>query len=170
MVAAHVAWIALGSNLDQPADHVRRAFRDVAALPGVRLLAASRLYRTTPVGGPAGQPDFCNACAALACDLKPLALLDALQGVEARHKRVRDVRWGPRTLDLDMIAYDQLDMRHARLELPHPRATQRAFVLVPLHDIAPALRLGQARVHDHVQHVDCSGVAPWPQARDALGG
>lgn len=160
----HVAWIGLGSNLDQPAKHVRQALRDLAAAPGLKLLDHSRLYQTTPVGGPPGQPDYCNACAAVTCVQTPLALLDVLQAVEAAHGRVRDIRWGPRTLDLDMLAYDALHMQHARLQLPHPRAAQRAFVLVPLATIAPALVLGSARVSEHLQRVDCTTVAPWPTA------
>lgn len=157
----HVAWLALGSNLDTPARHVRQALTDVAALPDVTVLAASRLYRTTPVGGPSGQPEFCNACVAIVCEHSPLALLAALHTIEAAHQRVRDVRWGPRTLDLDIIAYDQLCMDHARLQLPHPRAAERAFVLVPLADIAPALMIGPRRVAEHVRSVDCGGVAAW---------
>src|SRR5699024_10171870 len=108
------------------------------------------------------QPPYCNACVALACTLTPLALLDALQRLEAVHGRVRDVRWGPRTLDLDMLAYDDLHMNHNRLRLPHPRAAQRAFVLVPLATIAPALMLDARRVIDHMRSLGNDGVAPWP--------
>src|SRR5699024_10694895 len=91
MQARQVAWIGLGSNLDQPACHVRAALDALTVLPGCRLLAASALYRTTPVGGPPGQPDYCNACAALACTAcTPLALLDRLQAIEHAHGRVRD--------------------------------------------------------------------------------
>lgn len=159
-----VAWVGLGSNLGQPASHVRQALDDLAAVPGLLPLAVSRLYRTTPVGGPADQPDYCNACAAVTCDLSPLALLDALQGIEAAHGRVRDVCWGPRTLDLDMLAYDDVRMQHARLQLPHPRAAQRAFVLVPLADIAPALLIDNRRVIDHLRSVGRDGVCAWPVA------
>lgn len=161
MTATHVAWLGLGSNLDDPQRHIRRALDDLAAMPGAQLLAASRLYRTAPVGGPAAQPAFCNACAALACTLTPLALLEAVQSIESAHGRVRDVRWGPRTLDLDMLAYDNQSMQHERLYLPHPRAADRAFVLVPLADIAPALMLHGRRVVDHLAGLDTSGVALW---------
>src|SRR5699024_7536878 len=122
----------------------------------------SRLYQTTPIGGLAGQPDYCNACAAVTCIQPPLVLLDALQAIEADHGRMRDVRWGARTLDLDMLAYDDLRMQHARLQLPHPRATRRAFVLVPLAALAPTLVLDNARVIDHLCRVDRSGVRVWP--------
>lgn len=159
--SAHVAWVGLGSNLDEPARHVCQAFDDLAAMAGAALLAVSGLYRSVPVGGPAGQPDFCNACAAIACHILPLALLDALQRIETAHGRVRDVRWGPRTLDLDMLAYDEWCMDNRRLQLPHPRVTQRAFVLVPLADVAPALVIGGSRVIDHLRAADCSGVTRW---------
>lgn len=165
--AHHVAWIGLGSNLDNPAHHLRDALADIRAVPGVALLAGSRLYRTRPVGGPTGQPDFCNACAALACDMPPLALLDALQAIENAHGRVRDIRWGPRTLDLDILAYDDRTMTHPRLRLPHPRATSRAFVLVPLVDIAPTLELDGARVIDWLAGIERADVTDWDTA---LGG
>lgn len=159
--ARHVAWLGLGSNLDDPARHVRQAFQDLALAPDVGMLAASSLYRTAPVGGPAAQPDFCNACAAVVCGKPPLALLDALHAIEASHDRVRDVRWGPRTLDLDLLAFDDWRMDHPRLQLPHPRISQRAFVLVPLAEIAPALVIGGSRVIDHLRAVDCSDVSVW---------
>lgn len=159
--ARHVAWIGLGSNLAGPARQLRRALADLATTPGLRLLAASALYRTTPVGGPAGQPDYCNACAAVACDLTPLDLLACLQRIEADRGRARAIRWGPRTLDLDMLAYDDVRMAHERLRLPHPRAAERAFVLVPLADIAPALVLAGRRVIDHLRAVDGTGVRRW---------
>ncbi len=163
-VARHVAWLGLGSNLDDPARHVRDALAALKANAGVEVLAVSRLYRTTPVGGPAGQPLFCNACAALACHLAPLALLDTLLAIEIAHGRRRDVRWGARTLDLDMLAYDDLELAHARLTLPHPHAAERAFVLAPLADIAPALTLSGGRVIDWLAGADRSGIADW-QAR-----
>lgn len=159
--SAHVAWVGLGSNLDEPARHVRQAFDDLGAMAGAALLGVSRLYRTAAVGGPAGQPDFCNACAVLACHMLPLALLDGLQDIETAHGRVRDVRWGPRTLDLDLLAYDELRMHHRRLQLPHPRVTQRAFVLVPLADVAPALVIDGCRIIDHLRAADCAGVTRW---------
>lgn len=161
MTNAHVAWIGLGSNLDNPKLHVRQALNDLAALPEVRLLAVSPLYRTLPVGGPSRQPQFCNAAVAMQCLAQPLALLDMLQGIETAHGRVRDVRWGPRTLDLDMLAYDALHMTHARLQLPHPRATERGFVLVPLADIAPTLDISGRRVIDYLRAVGSDGVVPW---------
>lgn len=163
MITTHVAWLGLGSNLDDPRRQVLTAIEDLAALPHARVLAVSPLYRTVPVGGPANQPQYCNACVALACAQSPLVLLDALQRMELAHGRVRDVRWGPRTLDIDMLAYDDVRMTHARLRLPHPRAAQRAFVLAPLADIAPALVLDGGRVLDHLHALDDDSIALWPQ-------
>ncbi len=100
----------------------------------------SGLYRTAPVGGPPGQPDYLNAALALHTDLAPQALLAALLDIEARAGRVRAERWGPRVLDLDLIAHGDLVLDAPGLTLPHPRAFERAFVLAPLADIAPDWR------------------------------
>jgi 2-amino-4-hydroxy-6-hydroxymethyldihydropteridine diphosphokinase len=135
------AYIGIGSNLDDPPSQVRRAFQALAALPASRCVARSPLYRTTPVGGPSGQPDYLNAVAALDTTLDPEALLTALRGIESAQGRMRTVRWGPRTLDLDLLLYDALIRNDPRLTLPHPRLHERAFVLYPLYDIAPALLL-----------------------------
>ncbi|MFG6158433.1 2-amino-4-hydroxy-6-hydroxymethyldihydropteridine diphosphokinase [Halomonas sp. 1390] len=136
----HHAWIGLGSNLDGPHEHVARALEELNRLPLTRRIAASRLYASRPVG-PADQPDYVNAVAHLATRLSPLALLDQLQALEQRHGRVRGRRWGPRTLDLDLLLYDDRRLALPRLTLPHPEMTRRAFVLVPLAELAPGLAL-----------------------------
>lgn len=138
------AWIGLGSNLDEPAKQIRRAADALAALPDSQLLALSPLYQSRPVG-PQDQPDFVNAVAALRTTLQPLALLDALQAIEQAHGRVRLRHWGERTLDLDLLLYDTLTLDSPRLTLPHPRLTERDFVLRPLLDLAPALDLPDGR-------------------------
>lgn len=161
-VDRHVAWIGLGSNLDDPAGQVERAIDDLRAASDIEVLAVSALYRTAPVGGPPDQPMFCNAAAALVTRLAPYALLAVLQAIEAARGRVRDVRWGPRTLDLDILAYDDHRFDTPELTLPHPRAHERGFVLVPLADIAPALTLGPAgRVIDCLGRVPHADVAYW---------
>lgn len=137
------AWLGLGSNLDDPAGQLRSALRALRAHLSIQVLAVSAFYRTIPVGGPAGQPMFCNAAVKLATCLSPPALLDVLQSIEQAHGRVRDVRWGPRTLDLDILAYADVKQQTETLTLPHPRAHERGFVLVPLADIAPDLYLGE---------------------------
>lgn len=166
MHAVAVAWLGLGSNLESPAEQIERALAALHAHAGLRVLARSPLYRTTPVGGPPGQPDYCNACAALAVSCSPMQLLCATQDIEHSHGRVRDVRWGPRTLDVDMLAYsDGGGMRVSTdpvLSLPHPRAHERAFVLVPLCDIAPTLELQHnTRVIDLLAGIDRAGVRRW---------
>jgi 2-amino-4-hydroxy-6-hydroxymethyldihydropteridine diphosphokinase len=132
-----IAYVGLGSNLGEPCDQVLAALEELANLPGCTLLARSSLYATTPVG-PIPQPDYVNAAAALSTRLSPLGLLAALQGVEQSHGRERDgPRWGPRTLDLDLLIYGRQQLRQPGLELPHPEIHRRAFVLVPLAQIAP---------------------------------
>lgn len=134
------AYIGLGSNLDQPVEQVRRALDELNHLPLTRLVSASPLYCSSPIG-PQDQDDFINAAAAVDTQLSPLALLDQLQALEQRHRRQRERRWGPRTLDLDLLLFDQLDFDHPRLRLPHPEISARRFVLCPLQDIAPQLTL-----------------------------
>ena len=140
MSAEVIAAVGLGSNLDGPAAQVASGLRALTELPETRLLRQSALYATPPMG-PADQPDYINAVALIATHLPPLVLLDALQAIEHAHHRVRERHWGPRTLDLDILCYDGLVLAHPRLVLPHPGIAERAFVVIPLLDIAPELRL-----------------------------
>jgi len=135
------AAIALGSNLQDPEAQVRRAFDEIAGLPDTELLARSSLYRTQPVGF-ADQPMFVNACALVETSLAPRALLDRLLEIEQRHGRVREMRNGPRTLDLDIVVYGERAVEEPGLTVPHPRAHERAFVLQPLAEIWPEAKLG----------------------------
>ena len=135
------AYIGIGGNLDDPLLQMRRAFRALRELPASRCVACSPLYRSAAVGGPSGQPDYLNAAAALDTTLAPDELLTALQAIETAQGRTRTVRWGPRTLDLDLLLYDQLVLDEPRLTLPHPRLHERVFVLYPLYDIAPDLEI-----------------------------
>jgi 2-amino-4-hydroxy-6-hydroxymethyldihydropteridine diphosphokinase len=134
------AFVALGANIGDPAATVQAAFQALTSLPDVRLLRTSSLYRTAPVGL-RHQPDFINAVAELETGLAPHALLAALLGLEARFGRVRDRRNGPRTLDLDQLLYGDLSLDTPDLTVPHPRLHLRAFVLVPLAEIAPDLAI-----------------------------
>lgn len=136
----NTTYIALGANLGNPAATVRAAFAALANLPESRVVRTSSLYRTAPVGI-TEQPEFVNAVAELATTLAPEALLEALLEVEQRFGRVRAEKNGPRTLDLDVLLYDQRLVDLPRLTLPHPRLHLRAFVLYPLAEIAPGLRL-----------------------------
>jgi 2-amino-4-hydroxy-6-hydroxymethyldihydropteridine diphosphokinase len=129
-------YIGLGSNLDEPLQQVKSALIELARLPETRCVQHSSLYRTAPVGPP-DQPDFINAVAKLETGLGPESLLDALQRIEQNHLRVRQgPRWGPRTLDLDLLLYGTHQLATARLQIPHPHLTQRAFVLLPLAEVA----------------------------------
>ena len=135
-----VAYIALGANLGDPTATVNAAFAALAELPQTALAGCSALYRTAPVGI-LDQPEFVNAAACLNTELAPEALLDALLAIEQRFGRRRGERNGPRTLDLDLLLYDDRVIDTPRLTLPHPRLHLRAFVLCPLADLAPALAL-----------------------------
>ena len=129
------ACIALGANLGDAAQTVRRALQDLAHLPQTRVLRASSLYRSTPVD--ASGPDFINAVAWVETSLEPLALLHALQTLEAQAGRERPYRHAPRTLDLDLIFHGDASLDTPELTLPHPRWRERAFVLWPLAEICP---------------------------------
>jgi len=128
--------IALGSNIENPDAQVMRAFDEIAALPDTRVVARSRLHRTKPVGY-ADQPDFVNAMALVDTALAPHALLDALLAIERRHGRVRTIPNGPRTLDLDIILYGNRMIDEPGLKVPHPRARERDFVMIPLREVWP---------------------------------
>jgi 2-amino-4-hydroxy-6-hydroxymethyldihydropteridine diphosphokinase len=134
------AYVGLGSNLEDPIRQVEAALRELDGLPHTRLVRRSSLHRTAPEGF-ADQPDFVNAVAQLETSLPAERLLDELQGLEARHGRVRTFPNAPRTLDLDLLLYDRLVLRTARLTLPHPRMRERAFVITPLREIAPDLEI-----------------------------
>lgn len=154
-----IAYVALGSNLGDPPRQVRAAFEALARLPHSRLVAHSRLYRTPP-WGVVDQPWFVNAAAKLDTTLTPEALLDGLQGIEREAGRVREVRYGPRTLDLDLLHVDGIRRDGPHLTLPHPRIAERAFVLLPLAELAPDLELpGQGRVADLLATADAEGCA-----------
>ncbi len=143
---SHTAYIGLGGNLQDPQGHLAQGFDELAALPQSRLTGRSRLYRSAPMGY-LDQPDFVNAVARISTSLSPDALLDALLAIEVRHGRRREFPNAPRTLDLDILMYDAVQMATARLTLPHPRMGSRAFVLRPLQELAPDLVIpGQGAV------------------------
>ena len=130
------AYIGIGANLGDAPKQVRDAIAALGTLPDTSLAAASSLYRTAPVGY-LDQPDFINAVAALNTTLEPLALLDGLQAIENRFGRERSFKDAPRTLDLDVLLYDDWQIDSSRLTVPHPRMHERAFVLAPLLEVAP---------------------------------
>jgi len=137
-------FVGIGSNLDDPRAQVLRAFDELAAIERTRLLRRSPLYRTPPWGF-ADQPPYVNAVAELASDLDPRALLSHLLAIERSHGRHRDgERWGPRTLDLDLLLHGDARIDEPGLVVPHPRASERAFVLVPLAELDPGLVIAGA--------------------------
>ena len=143
-LSAHRAVLALGSNLGESESTIERAVVDLRDA-GVRILRVSPLYRTAPVGGPEGQPDYVNAVIEVSTELDPYELLKLCNAVEAAHYRERLVRWGPRTLDIDVIDYEGIVSDDPVLTLPHPRAHERAFVLTPWARMDPEARLLVAR-------------------------
>ena len=140
------AVLALGSNLGARNDTLTEAVADLVDRPEVRLLAVSPVVQTKAVGGPEGQPDFLNMVITVETSLEPLELLRHCQSVENKHHRVREVRWGPRTLDVDIILYGDVESQEPELTLPHPRAAERAFVLYPWSLIDPAATLNGERI------------------------
>jgi len=151
------AYVALGSNLDDPRAQVERAMAELAGLPGTHRVLRSSLYRSRPFG-PVQQPDFINAVAGLLTRLDPAALLAELKALETRLGRERPVvRWGPRRIDLDLLVHGGARIDAPGLQVPHPGIAGRAFVLVPLAEIAPDLEVpGAGRVRALLEKVDSS--------------
>jgi 2-amino-4-hydroxy-6-hydroxymethyldihydropteridine diphosphokinase len=137
---SHLVYIALGSNLDEPLQQVTRALTELTSIPELTLIKASPFYLNKPIG-PQDQPDFVNGVALFHCNLSAHELLALLQTVEQQHQRLKSRRWGPRTLDLDILLYDQEAITTPQLIIPHPELKKRAFVVFPLHDIEPTLVL-----------------------------
>jgi 2-amino-4-hydroxy-6-hydroxymethyldihydropteridine diphosphokinase len=149
------AYVAFGANMGDPSATFAEALRELA--PDVRVVAVSPAYRTRAIGPE--QPDYLNLVAEVETALAPLDLLHRLQALEVAHGRVRDLRWGPRTLDLDVIWYGGLECDGPELILPHPRAHQREFVLRPLCDLAPGLELHGRPASEWLAGLEPQGVA-----------
>jgi 2-amino-4-hydroxy-6-hydroxymethyldihydropteridine diphosphokinase len=156
------ACIGLGANLGDAAATLRQAIDALAVREGVVLRAVSRLYRT-PAWGKEDQPDFINAAALLETSLAPRALLDLLLTVEAEfgRQRVEGERWGPRTLDLDLLLYGDAVVDEPGLRVPHPHLRERAFALIPLLDVLPEARIpGYGAARDAVSALEMSNIHP----------
>ncbi|MGC4028191.1 MAG: 2-amino-4-hydroxy-6-hydroxymethyldihydropteridine diphosphokinase [Steroidobacteraceae bacterium] len=152
------AYVGVGSNVGEPEGQVRAALAALAALPATRLVATSPLYRTLPFG-PVAQDDFINAVAGLLTRLPAQDLFAALRAIETAQGRVRTERWGPRTLDLDLLVYGSQRIDSAELSVPHPGIAARGFVLRPLADIAPELQVpGVGRVADLLARLPGDGI------------
>jgi 2-amino-4-hydroxy-6-hydroxymethyldihydropteridine diphosphokinase len=154
-----VAYIGLGSNLTDPIEQIKSARQAIKTLPSVKEKAFSSLYRSAPMG-PQDQPDYINAVMAVMTSLEPMALLRALQAIENQHGRVRERRWGARTLDLDILLYDQRQIRLPELIVPHSGLSEREFVLYPLQEIAgDDLSIpGQGCLSDLIQSCPLNGL------------
>ena len=156
------AYIALGSNQEKPALQLQRAVDEIDSFADIKVSACSRLYKSVPLAGenvPEDQPDYCNAVVEIETTLSPIELLDTMQSIENSHGRVRTVRWGPRTLDLDILLYGNEVIESERLTVPHYQMHVRNFVLCPLQDIAPNLTLPNGTsVSKLVQNVGSEGL------------
>ncbi|MDE2251224.1 MAG: 2-amino-4-hydroxy-6-hydroxymethyldihydropteridine diphosphokinase [Gammaproteobacteria bacterium] len=158
-VHAYPAYVALGSNLQDPAAQLHAAFDELAQLADTRLVCRSALYGSRPMG-PVQQPDFCNAVAGLLTALDPAALLGALRAIERRRGRERGgERWGPRVIDLDLLMHGERRSAGAGLTLPHPGIAQRNFVLLPWREFAPQVLVpGLGRVVELASRVPADGL------------
>ena len=157
-------YIGIGANLGDARDHVERAIRRLGQLPQSRLVANSSLFCTAPLD--ATGDDYVNAVARLDTRLAAEALLDALQAIELEFGRERPYRNAPRTLDLDLLLYGQQQIATSTLEVPHPRMTERAFVLMPLADIAPDLEVKGKPVREWLQQADKTGIVSANEKRE----
>ena len=153
------ATLGLGGNIGDPVRAMAEALRALDARDDCRVTAVSRLYRTPP-WGKTDQDWFFNACALVETTLAPEPLLDTCLAIERDMKRERKERWGPRTIDIDVLTFEGVEQSGGRLELPHPRMTARGFVLMPLADVAPLLEVGGRTVADWLRDADITGIEP----------
>ncbi len=149
--------IGLGGNIGDPRAAMAAALQALSADREIELVAVSALYRTPP-WGPVEQPDFFNAAATILTRLEPRAFLDRCLEIELSLKRVRDVRWGPRLIDIDILVFGDREIDEDDLTVPHPRMLERAFVMLPLAEIAPRLIVGGETVLHWAERVDAAGV------------
>ncbi len=153
----------LGGNVGDPAAAIHAAVAALEARGIAKIERLSSLFRTAPWGG-VPQPDYANACAVGRTSLAPFDLLDAIKHLERDLGRVDTVRWGPRVIDIDILFYGDVSVEDDRLVLPHRDLLRRAFVLIPLAEIAPDLLIGGRRVADAARDIGSSGVRPWASA------
>jgi 2-amino-4-hydroxy-6-hydroxymethyldihydropteridine diphosphokinase len=150
------AYIGLGSNLDNPMAQLDRAIKTLKKHDRLNAFRVSSIYGSKPVG-PQDQPDYINAVASFETDLTPIALLDILQSIEQTQRRVRERHWGPRTLDLDLLLYGSEKIQLPRLTVPHTHMLERGFVIKPLNDLAPKMRLENGKtVTEQLHQLDTS--------------
>ena len=151
------AWLGLGGNIGDVKNALQQAIRLLDEQPEISISQVSPLYKTPP-WGVEDQPWFLNCCVEITTSLSPEALLEVCQAAEKEGKRERVQRWGPRTIDIDIVAFEGIEQVEQRLTIPHPRATERAFVMVPLADIAPELQLAGQSVSVWADALDRDGL------------
>lgn len=144
----HIAYLSLGSNINNPLEQIKIALKEIDNIPEINLLNISSLYKTPPIGPK--QPDFINAAIKINTSLSAHDLLTKMQEIEQAHHRKREIHWGPRTLDIDIILFNKEQISTERLTVPHPFMQERAFVLVPLLEIEPMLETPQ---HGSLQEI-----------------
>ena len=159
------AALGFGSNLGDRRAHLENAIATIAAAPGVTVVGISPFLETVPVGGP-DQPNYLNAVVVIDTSITPDALLALAQRCEADAQRVRHERWGPRTLDVDVLAYGELSSDDPELILPHPRAIERAFVMVPWASVDPEFVVAGRAVAEWARQLDAHGGGPMTDAVD----
>ena len=151
--------LGLGGNLGDPRQTMSQALKILDETPSCRIEAVSRLYRTPP-WGLTQQPAFLNCCARMVTSLQPEELMQLCLDIEHRLKRVRKVRWGPRLVDIDILTYGNLQIDSEMVTVPHPRMTERGFVLVPLAEIAPEVMVRGKRITDWADIIERDGILP----------
>ncbi|MDJ0695738.1 2-amino-4-hydroxy-6-hydroxymethyldihydropteridine diphosphokinase [Mastigocoleus sp. MO_188.B34] len=150
--------IALGSNLGDSIAILEAAIKALERMPGIEIIIVSSWYQTKAIGPP--QPNYINGCVSVRTEQKPHSLLQILLGIEKKFGRIRREKWGPRTLDLDLLLYDDLILETPTLQIPHPRIRERAFVLAPLAEIEPSWiePVSGKSIKELLKAVDCTGV------------
>lgn len=161
----YVAALGLGGNIGDPPAAMAEALRQLDARGDCRVAAVSRLY-STPPWGKTDQADFFNCCALVETRVDPEDLLEVCLSIERAMKRVRLERWGPRIIDIDILTYGPRELKTSKLEVPHPRMTERGFVIKPLADVAPDLVVKGRMVRDWLQDVDTVGIKVAEESQD----
>ena len=159
------AYLSLGGNLGDPAASMGAALRMLDADAQTTVVSVSSLYRTPP-WGKTDQPDFLNAAAEVSTGLSPRGLLNLCLEAERKLKRVREERWGPRLIDIDILVFGDRSVHESGLDVPHPRMLERAFVLVPFAEIAPDFSVDGKRLSDHLTATDTAGIERLASGRD----
>lgn len=151
------AFLSLGSNMGDRLEYLSKAIDKIAEIQGCNILNKSRVYETEPWGYE-NQEAFLNLCISIETSLPPYELLESLQTIELELDRVRKIHWGPRTIDIDILLFDDIICEDDKLTIPHPRMRERAFVLIPLYDIEKNLIIDGIKLEDLINKIDTRGI------------